>query len=67
MPEERSASIAAAAAMTRRVVDDLASVGLDCAIVGGAGRAARGADEVAAVAAGFGRARPRVDYAGPRP
>ena len=36
-PEERSASIAAAATMTGRVVDDLRQVGLDCAIVGGAG------------------------------
>ncbi len=36
-PEERSASIAAAATMTARVVDDLRHVGLDCDIVGGAG------------------------------
>ncbi len=36
-PEERSASITAAAAMTGRVVDDLMRVGLHCDIVGGAG------------------------------
>ncbi len=34
---ERSASIAAAAAMTGRVVGDLKNLGLDCAVVGGAG------------------------------
>ncbi len=36
-PEERSASIASAAQKTKAVVDDLRRVGLDCAIVGGAG------------------------------
>ncbi len=36
-PPERAASIAAAAAMTGRVVSDLKHVGLDCAVVGGAG------------------------------
>ena len=36
-PEARSASIAAAATLAGRVVDDLRHVGLDCAIVGGAG------------------------------
>ncbi len=36
-PEERSASIAAAAELTGAVVGDLRDVGLDCTIVGGAG------------------------------
>lgn len=36
-PEERSAAIAAAAEMTRRTVEQLRQVGLDCPIVGGAG------------------------------
>jgi len=36
-PAERASSISAAATMTGRVVEDLKRVGLDCAIVGGAG------------------------------
>ena len=36
-PEERSASIASATSLTKGMVDDLKAVGLDCAIVGGAG------------------------------
>ncbi len=36
-PEERAASIGAAARMTGGVVEDLKRIGLDCAIVGGAG------------------------------
>ena len=36
-PDERSASIAAAAELTGRTVEDLRGIGLDCAIVGGAG------------------------------
>jgi D-serine deaminase-like pyridoxal phosphate-dependent protein len=36
-PEQRAASITAAATMTGRVVEDLKRVGLTCAIVGGAG------------------------------
>ncbi len=36
-PEQRSASIASAVRMTKGVVDDLTRIGLDCAIVGGAG------------------------------
>jgi 3-hydroxy-D-aspartate aldolase len=35
--DERKASIAAATELTRRMVEDLAGIGLECAIVGGAG------------------------------
>ena len=48
-PEERSASIAAAAQKTKGVVDDLKRAGLDCAIVGGAGTGTFGLEAASGV------------------